>query len=276
MLLDLLPATGRTVGFLTPAGSGSPASLMEKVRCTPIGRVREDMQNWAEGQQKVPLWAQRLVDQAALQRLVDVLDHAYGELVAPLWPQIDRLARADHAMRVRSMAEDGIEGLLKGLNPRYIKWNSPVLEISMASGRSGDVHLCGRGILLIPSFFDGSLPAIDETAEPPWLLYPVHLNACTAIQPVVVSAATRTDVPQSLGALLGRTRATVLYVIADHPGCTTTELGHRAGIAPASASEHATILRTAGLITTTRHRNNALHTLTETGIALLNTSTASP
>ncbi|MER5935146.1 winged helix-turn-helix domain-containing protein [Streptomyces sp. NPDC002054] len=58
----------------------------------------------------------------------------------------------------------------------------------------------------------------------------------------------------TLSTLLGRTRAVVLCVIADHPACTTTQLAQRAGISPASASEHATTLRGAGLTALTRER----------------------
>ncbi|GLV89102.1 hypothetical protein Slala04_05560 [Streptomyces lavendulae subsp. lavendulae] len=76
-------------------------------------------------------------------------------------------------------------------------------------------------------------------------------------------------VPPALAALLGRTRAIVLCVIADHPACTTTQLSRRAGISPASASEHAATLRRAGLTSLTRERKNALHSLTRLGTVLL-------
>ncbi|MFB9388350.1 winged helix-turn-helix domain-containing protein [Streptomyces coeruleoprunus] len=82
--------------------------------------------------------------------------------------------------------------------------------------------------------------------------------------------------PPALSALLGRTRAVVLCVIADHPACTTTQLAQRAGISPASASEHATTLRSAGLTTLTRERKAALHTLTHLGLTLLNTNGPAP
>jgi DNA-binding transcriptional ArsR family regulator len=74
----------------------------------------------------------------------------------------------------------------------------------------------------------------------------------------------------AVSALLGNTRAAVLNVIAEHPGCSTKELAALAGISPPSASEHATVLRRAGLIHTRRHRNVALHSATHLGIALLN------
>jgi len=71
----------------------------------------------------------------------------------------------------------------------------------------------------------------------------------------------------SLAALLGRTRAKAIRAIA--AGCTTTELAWALGVAPATASEHATVLRNARLISTRRHRNAVLHTLTPLGAALL-------
>ncbi|MBO4207017.1 helix-turn-helix domain-containing protein [Micromonospora echinofusca] len=59
---------------------------------------------------------------------------------------------------------------------------------------------------------------------------------------------------------------------AHRPGCTTSELGATARISLSSASEHATVLRAAGLITTTRRRQSVLHVLTPTGRSLLNAS----
>ncbi len=70
--------------------------------------------------------------------------------------------------------------------------------------------------------------------------------------------------------LLGATRAAVLAAAAEHPGCGTKELAALARISPSSVSEHATVLREAGLLTTFRHRNTALHTSTDLGTALLN------
>jgi DNA-binding transcriptional ArsR family regulator len=76
--------------------------------------------------------------------------------------------------------------------------------------------------------------------------------------------------PGHLAALLGPTRARALNTIV--VGCTTTELARQLGITPATASEHTAILRNTGLIITRRHRNNAVHTLTPLGHALLTTN----
>jgi Mn-dependent DtxR family transcriptional regulator len=42
-------------------------------------------------------------------------------------------------------------------------------------------------------------------------------------------------------------------------GYTTSQLARHLGISPASASEHTTILRSAGLVASVRHRNTVHH-----------------
>ena len=110
------------------------------------------------------------------------------------------------------------------------------------------------------------------------------LPALAFATPVNIAIATHilddgepTDKPQegrALGALIGHTRAAALRVLAD--SCTTGELSERLGISLAGASKHATVLRKAGLITTERNRNTALHTLTSLGVALLRNRGAFP
>jgi DNA-binding transcriptional ArsR family regulator len=71
----------------------------------------------------------------------------------------------------------------------------------------------------------------------------------------------------ALAALVGRNRAAVLSAIAH--GCTTTELAGRVGISLTAASQHASVLRNAGLITTRRQGSAVLHVLTPLGAELL-------
>jgi DNA-binding transcriptional ArsR family regulator len=52
-------------------------------------------------------------------------------------------------------------------------------------------------------------------------------------------------------------------------GATTSEIAQRLAISPASASEHATVLRNAGLIASGRERNTVIHALTPLGQTLL-------
>jgi DNA-binding transcriptional ArsR family regulator len=75
---------------------------------------------------------------------------------------------------------------------------------------------------------------------------------------------------KALGALMGRTRAAILGALTE--SSTTTQLGRRLGISAAAASQHTTVLREVGLITSRRKLNTVQHSLTSLGSALLNDS----
>jgi DNA-binding transcriptional ArsR family regulator len=109
---------------------------------------------------------------------------------------------------------------------------------------------------------------LNDAQAPPWLVLPAadegigHARLWSGPRP----GGTRSG-GTALAALVGRNRATVLGSIAD--GCTTTELAERAGISVASASQHASVLRDAGLIVTRRQGGAVLHLLTPLGTELL-------
>nr|WP_221462434.1 winged helix-turn-helix domain-containing protein [Streptomyces olivoverticillatus] len=273
MILDLVPPRGWSPNFFHPSYSPLGAEeALEVVRATPKKLIVQELE-FIAGRQRVPRWTQRLRDDPQLLgQLFDGLGHVYAQALSPYWPRIRTCLEADRALRAREFARGGVERVLAGLSPRCITWRPPVLDIVTASGFDEDMYLDGSGLLLVPSWFGSRCPVIEAEALPqPLVTYPAHREPGTL--PLVPSPRPDADagrVPAPLVALLGRTRAAVLHAIADSPGCHTTELARRLGIAPASASEHATVLRAAGLVITARHRNTALHTATAVGVALLN------
>jgi DNA-binding transcriptional ArsR family regulator len=180
-------------------------------------------------------------------------------------------------VRMRQVLHGGVEQLLSQANPHRMYWNPPVLEIpTRGDNNEYNLHLDGRGLLLVPSAML-TRPVVHYDAEPqPAVTYPVSydrpLRRLTAFAPK--PAPTRATAP--VAALLGHTRAAVLNAIAEHPGCSTKELAAFTRLAPSSASEHATVLREAGLITTIRHRNTALHSPSQLGLNLLNHTSDRP
>ena len=129
-----------------------------------------------------------------------------------------------------------------------------------------ELHLDGRGLLLIPSYFIVNKPlTMFDPALPPVLVYPVQ-------RPPDALPVRDTAKPQALGALIGPTRAAVLQAIGTNPR-TTEELARRAGISAASASEHSGVLRRSGLVESDRDRNRMRHRLTALGLALLDRRT---
>ncbi|QKV74111.1 helix-turn-helix transcriptional regulator [Amycolatopsis sp. Hca4] len=279
MIVDLAPPSGSIPGFLFPPSAGEAHQLLDEARAISSREIRTALLCAAESR-SVPGWVHRLVDDRQLRRqLFDTFALVYEQALAPYWPHVRTTVAIDRVLKGRDLLDGGADRVLSGLNPRYIRWNPPVLEVKTPIPLYTDIHLDGRGLLLVPSVFGAETHplAISSPESQPLLTYPAQSGDGDAY-PLLI----QTDSPIAAGltfarlaALLGRTRATVLCTIAEHPGCTTTELARRAGIAPASASEHATILREAGLTTTIRHRNLALHTLTGSGTSLLNPDTAS-
>jgi DNA-binding transcriptional ArsR family regulator len=190
---------------------------------------------------------------AALRRLAAVLVPAFRVGVAPRWATLHARLDADRAARTRTLAEGGV-GRLLGTLHATVRWSEPTLEIGSGTG---DHHLGGLGLDVVPAIF-GRDPLVHVPADgPPLLIHP-------AAWPDAVVGPTVAD---GLAHLIGQTRAGVLSAAAD--GCTTTELARRLRISPAGASQHATVLRRAGLILSTRKGNAMLHTLTPLGAALL-------
>jgi DNA-binding transcriptional ArsR family regulator len=190
---------------------------------------------------------------------------AHQALIEPYWTAIYACLHAEHVARLRTLAAGGPGRLLASLQSQWVRWRPPVLEVLVPADT--DVPLGGRGIALVPSVFVGQLPSLhtdpNDRAAVPWLVMPPSGDRME--QHHLWNHSRRQGA--ALGALVGRNRAAVLRTIAD--GCTTTELADRVGISLAAASQHASVLRDAGLITTHRNGSAVLHVLTALGAELL-------
>lgn len=263
-LFDIAPAHGYSPDFLTPEHSvaGLEAGL-DAVLGTTAARLRSDMERLAR-ERDVPHWARALAagDRDQLRELVDGLRAFHRSALAPYWPSMVDSVLDDRRMRARVLLDTGVTGLLSTLNPRLV-WNDMTLTLH-SRYMNRELHLGGRGLRLVPSFFCHTAPIVlADPGLPPVLVYPIAADAGRLhSQPRKSSAPT-----PPLAALLGKTRATLLAAAAI--GRTTTELGNDAGISPASASYHASILRDAGLIVTHRQGAAVCHRLTELGAELV-------
>ncbi|WP_335936985.1 ArsR/SmtB family transcription factor [Streptomyces sp. PTD5-9] len=257
LLAALIPPRGYFPDFLTPSQETSdPYTIdagIEALRDTPPERIRAELALLVAGRRV----SGRIPDGRVepLGRLADALRAYHRAAIEPYWPHIRSTIEADRAVRGRALLDGGTEELLASLPP-MIRWRPPVLEADYPFDR--ELRLDGRGLLLQPSYFCRVTPVVYRDARlPPVLVYPVtHSRAPVFAEP-----------GPWLGRLLGNTRSTVLRAIGN--GCTTSELALRAGISLASASQHACVLREAGLIHTLRHGNAVLHTLTPLGGSLL-------
>ncbi|MET7331055.1 winged helix-turn-helix domain-containing protein [Nonomuraea sp. NPDC005650] len=257
-LFPVAPDAAYYPDLLTPPESAlGLEEALEAIQNTSRRRLREEIALLGGGPGH-GAWLDdlRAARTGALTELGDTV-RAYHRLsVGPYWPTIRAIVDSDVARRRQTLREGGVNRLLESFRP-MMRWRFPVLEIpEHPSGR--DIHLNGRGLLLIPSYFTHRHPATIFNPElPQAVIYPADH----------VPYAGRAQSGSALDQLLGETRAAVLRAIVI--GGTTSDLAQRVGVSPATISHHTGILREAGLIISRRDATTMLHTLTPLGRALV-------
>ncbi|WP_274995783.1 hypothetical protein [Promicromonospora iranensis] len=263
--LHLTPSRGYSPDFLTPpAGTTDFVDGLDGVLFTHRDRLRTDLDRLS-AQKPVSAWATDLRN--GLVKAVDGLGATmtayHSHAIEPYWTRIRAAVDVDLMVRARVLAARGVEGVLSSLHPTVV-WDAPVLLIDNPTV-DRDVHLAGRGLRLVPSYFCWRKPMTFADPElEPVLLFPIEHGVS------LVGAPAAADAQAPLARLLGRTRAAALQALVRPT--TTSGLARRLGASLASASEHATVLRRAGLIRSTRCGNRTSHELTALGYGLLSSS----
>ncbi|MBM9510587.1 ArsR/SmtB family transcription factor [Actinacidiphila acididurans] len=259
VLRALIPPAGYIPDFLTPAPAGPELGAgLETVRATPRAQVVRDLARLAAtGAAGAAAYAV-VAGRGGLGDVTGALTTYHDALLAPHWPQIRAAVAKDVALRARALLEGGTRELLTGLRP-FATWAAPVLAVDYPVDR--DLHLAGRGLLLVPSYFCWRRPtAFADPDLPPVLVYPV------AKDPL---ALCRTHAEDGVVRLLGRTRAAVLTEAASTEARTTSEIAEAVGVSLPSASYQLGVLRDAGLLASHRSGKYVLHTATPLGLDLL-------
>jgi len=276
-LLELINAHPWYVpDFLTPilstAGNTPSSGIAEELdalRAVSDAQIHADLAP-LHALPDVPRSVLNLRETGARQvaRIVDAARALFASCLAEDWPAMRQRLRADVAHRGAQMAASGSGSTLTGLSPRLTWRDADTLTVALGacerrSGRAEvSVELSGQGLLLVPSPFAGPgtvvITGSVTASRQAVLAYP-------AIHGPAPAAAGR-DV-DALAALVGRGRARALRAV--HGTATTGELAHRLGIGVSSASEHASALRAAGLVTTYRTGRHVHHTVTDLGRRLL-------
>jgi DNA-binding transcriptional ArsR family regulator len=257
VLCSLYPLGPYLPDFLTPLESeGGLSAGLDGILRLPRPDVLDELR-LLDRVCGVPPWALRLAEQDERRELTELIRRFHEVAVAPFADHMDSGLVAHRSLLSRALLTDGVEGLLSNLGPR-VRWRRPVLEVDYRTDR--DLHLRGRGLRIVPTYFSWGTPVALANADlPPTLSCPLN-------HPTVPEEALPDD-DVSLRALLGGTRARVLRCVAG--GLTTGELAQAAGVSQSAASRHATVLRDAGLTTSRQVGPTVLHTLTPLGAALL-------
>jgi DNA-binding transcriptional ArsR family regulator len=260
-LRSVVPFATYIPDFLTPPIEGESVGLedgIDRVLATPRRQLRQELELLtASGGNPFAGAALARGDTEALTLLGGILRTYHESFIAPVWDRIDAVVSADVARRSRALVTGGTRALLDTFRPMAV-WQPPVLEVDYPVER--DLHLEGRGLLFVPSYFCWRRPItlVDATLRPV-LVYPADKTVVPA------SAAG----PAELARLLGPTRAALLYEAAAFDCSTTSELAVTVGVSLPSASQQLTVLREAGLLASRREGKYVLHTTTPLGRRLL-------
>jgi biotin operon repressor len=254
----LVPANGYGPDFVSPPPNSPLPDLnadLERVAATPPNRVRAEIAKLF-GRDPPPVVAGLLADPTVgLETVVAQLRRWFDAALASHWPRIRALLQADISYRARCLSAGGAQALFRELHPS-VRWHKGGgLELAIANEEP--VTLDERGLLLVPSVF--AWPGICVVSDPPWqptLVYPARGTA-TLWEP------TRAPTPEALRRLIGPTRAALLSALqAPHTGI---DLARALDVSPSAVSQHITVLRDAGLVTTHREGRHVIARRTELG-----------
>jgi DNA-binding transcriptional ArsR family regulator len=256
-LLEIVPPAANGPLFLDPPTPDLEHGL-DQVMSTPRPFVEAELHKVLDRRPSPSPWTRDLMvhNGRAWQTLHQSLRTAHDSVLRRHWDTLITGFHWERAWRVQQLGRLGVLDMLASWAPQ-LRWRGTILEVDHP--RDFDIVPTGRGITLLPSMFWTGRPLIASQPQGPTLL----LFPALACLPKMLTAPA--DNP--LVALLGFTRANVLSVLTSPRN--TSDIAREVGISKPSASEHATVLRNAGLITTLRDGKAVLHTCTPTGLDLL-------
>jgi DNA-binding transcriptional ArsR family regulator len=267
-LLDLLRPCRPWPDFLDSFAPDLKEGL-EEVRGTPRAILRSQLsQDWQHRAGRPPTWVRNLAegDRESVELVVRALHDLHQAVVEPRWDGALVTFHAEVARRMPMLAAGGLEELFAALHPR-LRWHDNGLD---RTGFDGEYDLHGLGLVLLPSPFwsgDPMFSISDDGLRPNVLVYAAHPRGFHGRGPARDGLRAEPGDGDGLAALLGPTRAAVLRALTAPRG--TAELAGVVGISPASASEHAKVLREVNLIETSRQGRAARHSLTPLGAVML-------
>lgn len=254
LLTAIVPARPALAGFLLP-GASSPVTTIEeqlhRVSRLPAAELRRQVEVvWADV--AVPPKARSLLDSGAAgpPRLAEALADYWTVALAPYWSQLRAVYDGDVAFRATALARSGVTALLADLHPQ-LSVSDDVLWIDKPGDHRQD--LPAGGLLLVPSAFAW-----------PNLIFEFGDSGTASLTYGVRGVANVWDGPDPvpadgdpLGDLIGRTRAAILASLAIPR--STTELALKLSVSPPSVSEHLSVLRRNGLVTSWRNGRSVLY-----------------
>lgn len=245
----------------TPTWDVTPEDEAARLREVPAELMRADLAKMvlrSTGARQRAIVRMREQPERARELIADAWLEVWAALLAPVWGQLERLLRADIAVRARRVATGGVASVVGGLN-RSVEWHGDAVRVAMRRHR--EVLDCrGSGLVLVPSVMGARCSVLTEPPAQPTLFYPAQ---------GVTETWTRdaAEASRALAALIGPARAGIL--LAAHAPRTTSQVAADHGLAISTASHHLAVLRRAGLMQSARDGARVMHVRSPLGEAIV-------
>lgn len=264
LLAVLIGVDGYLPDFLTstPAWDLEPADESARLRVASVEPMLVDLQKMvirSTGERQRAIRHMIAEPERARAMIADAWDEVWAAALAPVWPQLERLLRADIAVRSRRIATAGLASMVGELHPS-VSWSDHAVRVELRLHREA-LDCRGSGLVLVPSVMSSfGCMVLTEPPAQPTVFYPAQgVTETWARDPASIEAA--------LGALLGPARAGIL--LTSHTPRTTSQVAADAGLAISTASHHLGVLRDAGLVASARDGARVLHLRTPLGEAMV-------
>ncbi|WP_026365452.1 ArsR/SmtB family transcription factor [Promicromonospora sukumoe] len=245
----------------TPGWDLGPEEELARLRDADLGPLRVDVLKRVDrttGTEQRLLRAMADDPERTRSAAADAWEQCWDALLAPYWPQLERILRADVGVRSRRATTDGLGAMVETLH-EAVSWAPHAVRVRLRM--HGEVLDCaGSGLVLVPSVMAPRCSVVTEPPAQPTLFYPA----------LGVSERWADDGPgtaEALARLLGAGRAGVLLAL--RAPLSTSEVAAACGLAVSTASHHLALLSAARLVDARRDGARVLHVRTPLGEALV-------
>jgi DNA-binding transcriptional ArsR family regulator len=233
----------------------------------PTEQLREDLAEVWQGDAMPPAVAKLIAEgPAGSRRLADALADYWSIAIEQHWPSMRSILDDDVAHRAGELTRGGVNAMLADLHDQ-VSIQDEVLRIDKV--HSAEEDLSGAALKLVPSVF--AWPNIifaAGTIGSPSLTYPAR-----GVGRLWESTTDASEDEDALAALLGRSRAAILTALVIPQ--STTQLSVKLSQSTPAVSQHLSVLRRSGLVTSWRSGRSVLYRQTALASSIVQASTPS-
>ena len=265
LLLSVVPQGRWICSAMVPArvepGVTIERQLEELTHVSPHTIAEDLALVWEEG--GIPRRGRQLLEQGprAPGLLAEAVWDYWDAGVAPYWSRMCAVLESDVSYRLSRLINEGLYGLMGDIHAD-VALEGNRLHINKA--RHADATYTASAMTMVPSVFAWPTVTLEDgTADIFGLTYPAR-----GVGLIWEGLDDRTESESDqLASLLGRTRSAVLRLAA--VPMSTTHIAKELGQSPAAVSQHLSILRSTGLLTSRRSGKSVLYSQTPLGASIM-------